>query len=188
MEKSLEEQIKACQKCPLYQAMPLGPITGWGNKQAKIMLVGECPGEDESILEEPFVGRCGRFLDKQLIEPAGLVRSELYITNTVKCMCRVGNKNRKPKKKEILSCEDWLKEEIKLINPRVIIALGETASRKLCLNKMSFDNHVGCNFHSNGIEILPCFHPSYLMIWSRDKLDRALEVFKRAKELSDGII
>jgi uracil-DNA glycosylase family 4 len=188
---NLDDQIRACQKCPLYLDMPLAPVPGFGNKNAKIMLVGEAPGKDEAIVEEPFVGRCGKFMDMHLIGPAGLSRSDLYIANVIRCMCRTGNKNRKPKASEIKTCKDWLYQEIIEVNPKVIITLGDTSSKLLCLNKTySMDNHVGCEFtvHNSiiGIRtIFPCFHPSYLMTYSRDKTERALQVFKRAKEIAE---
>lgn len=190
MKTTLEEQIRACQLCPLYLHMPFSPIPGWGNKKAKIMLVGEAPGKDEAIIEEPFVGRCGKFLDKNLLEPAGLNRSDLYITNTVKCCCRTGNKNRKPLKSEIWACNDWLDKEIRTIPFSVIITLGEIATKSFIKYDGKFGDVVGKEFPIENITssaryytIIPCFHPSYLMTYSRDKTELALKVFKKAKEM-----
>lgn len=184
----LEEQIKNCQKCPLYLDMPFSPVPGYGNKKAKIMLIGEAPGKDEAVMEEPFVGRCGKFLDKQLIEPAGLVRSELYISNLMKCSCRDGNKNRRPKRNEIRACRDWLSKEIDEINPKIIITLGELPVRYFGLlgkldNLVGYEHHIDNNGVISSYMVLPAFHPSYLLQYGRSKTERTLNVFKRAKEL-----
>jgi uracil-DNA glycosylase family 4 len=186
---NLEDKIRACQKCPLYVYMPFSPIPGWGNKKAKIMLVGEAPGQDEAIVEEPFIGRCGKYLDKQLLLPAGLKREDLYITNVVKCMCRDGNKNRKPKQTEINSCANWLCGEINEILPKVIISLGHVPTKRVWdgveEHYKTMRELVGVEkYHPSGYYILPSYHPSYLMQYGKDKTKLALEVFKRAKELS----
>jgi len=163
------------------------PIPGIGPPNAKIMLVGEAPGKDEDLLEEPFVGKCGKFLDRCLIEPAGLRRDELYITNVVKCMCRDGNKNRKPKREEVWSCEDWLVKEIQLINPKIIITLGDTAFKwftEQIKPKMKLSESIGKYIPYSGRIIIPCYHPSYLQNYSRSKTEESLNVFKRAKELA----
>jgi uracil-DNA glycosylase family 4 len=187
---NLEDQIRACQKCPLYMHMPFSPIPGWGDKRAKIMLIGEAPGKDESIVEEPFVGRCGKFMDINLLKPAGLIRSELYITNMVKCMCRNGNKNRKPKKTEIDACQDWITEEIKIVQPKVIITLGEAVNKRYFTFK-NMEDAVGreISFHDGAgqdcdMRILPCYHPSYLMQYGAKKIELCQDVFKKAKEIA----
>lgn len=169
--------------------MPLNPVPGWGNKKAKIMILGEAPGKDEAIIEEPFVGRCGKFMDMHLLEPAGLIRSELYITNMVKCMCRTGNKNRKPKKDEISACQDWVTEEIKILQPKVIITLGEAVNKKYFTFK-NMEEAVGqeITIHDGNetadLKILPCYHPSYLMQYGSKKIELCQNIFKKAKEIA----
>ena len=95
-----------CTRCTLCETRT-NVVAGKGNKNAKLMLVGEAPGADEDLLGEPFVGRCGDLLTKMLTD-LGIHRENVYITNTVKCRPVEGKKNRPPKKEEIQSCKSWL--------------------------------------------------------------------------------
>lgn len=185
---SLKEKIKNCKRCPLYKNMPDGcsPVPGIGPQNAQIMFVGEALGEDESIYGEPFVGRCGRFMNVQMLSPAGIKREDLYITNTVKCRPTKGNANRPPSDVEITKCKGWLWEEIKLVKPKVIVTLGKIPTYTL-LNKelkksFTLKSVIGKSFDMdfNGIKtkVYPLYHPSYLMVRNRKAIDDNVKVLK----------
>ncbi|MHA1262146.1 MAG: uracil-DNA glycosylase, partial [Candidatus Freyarchaeota archaeon] len=126
---SLEEVrkiAKECVRCPLSETRT-NVVFGEGDPHARIMFVGEAPGEQEDIKGRPFVGRAGRFLD-HLLRVAGLERSTVYISNVVKC--RPPN-NRNPRKTEIEKCNPYLQKQIQLINPRIICILGNVALKTL---------------------------------------------------------
>ena len=186
---NLHQKIKNCQRCSLHQNMPDGcqPVPGIGPVNAKLFLVGEALGEQESILEKPFVGRAGQLLTVML-ENAGIDRDEVYISNVVKCRPTTNNgkKNRPPETQEILACKIWLWKELTEIQPRVIITLGGVSSKLLLKVKPSvtMKSIVG-EFHKTDYiqsEIMPCYHPSYLLQHGRDKLEFSVQCLQNAKE------
>lgn len=179
MTIELDNIIKSCNKCELYKTMPFSPVCGVGPKNASIMIVGEAPGQDESMAEEPFVGQCGRLLDRLLSE-AGINRHEVYITNTVKCRPFEGKKNRPPSRCEIKSCHDWLFQEIDLIQPRLIFTLGKIPTYTLLSLKPTFKlgDYVGKVSKYNGIDVIPQWHPSWLLQYGKKQLDLAREIFR----------
>ncbi len=158
--KEIEEQIKNCKKCRLREQRDKYVI-GEGSLDAKIMFVGEGPGRDENRAGRPFVGRAGQLLDK-ILNSVDISREDIYITNVVKCW---PPNNRNPRQDEIKACFPYLTSQISLINPKIIVTLGNFAT-KLLLNEQNkgitalrgkvFD-WVG------GIKIVPMFHPSYLL-------------------------
>ncbi len=185
----LHQQIKLCTKCDLCKSMPFSPVTGVGNPNAKILLVGEAPGEDESIIEEPFVGMAGRMLDR-LLKEAGLNRESIHITNLVKCRPTVGKKNRPPTKAEIKACTGWIADEIMLIKPKVIFTLGKLPTVRLLNLKTTIKLHdyVGTlnNFHIHdcmgehvNIDVIPNLHPSYIMQYGKKEISLAVDTFKK---------
>lgn len=184
----LQKQIKTCHNCSLCEGMPFNPVTSIGNVNSQIMIVGEAPGYDESITEEPFVGQCGRMLDKMLKE-ADINRSDCYICNTVNCRPTEGNKNRPPNRMEISACKTWLFKQIDLVKPRVIFTLGKIPTYTILGLKASItlNDYVGNEYQSehkydNAI-IIPNYHPSYLMQYGKKKVDAAIEIFKKGKSL-----
>jgi len=183
---NLQQKIKSCTKCNLCKDMPgTLPVPGVGPVDAKLMLVGEALGEDESLLEEPFVGKCGQLLDKILLD-AGLKREDLYITNVVKCRPtnESGKANRPPSSEEIFFCKSWLWQEIKLVNPKCIVTLGKVPTHTLLrtyLNKnFTLGKVFGKNFKVDYCDsiIVPCWHPSYLMMHGRKHVDSTTELLK----------
>lgn len=137
-----------------------------GSLSSSIMIIGEAPGKDELILQKPFVGRCGKLLDKML-EKAGISRDKCYITNTVKTACRDGNKNRPPTDEEIESNIGCLFEEIKESKAKVILCLGKVPTRALLGLKKTFklSDYVGKIYQREYTKahIIPLFHTSYLL-------------------------
>jgi uracil-DNA glycosylase family 4 len=189
---NLVEQIKNCDRCPLNKWMPDGckPVPGIGPIGASIMIVGEALGEDESILEEPFVGQCGQLLNK-ILKEAGLQRELLFITNTVKCRpTEDGKKNRAPTKIEIKSCHDWLSKEIELVKPKIIVPLGKVASFRLLKGQIKSNFTLGTItgqiFNLSNMKVIPAQHPSWLMQYGKAELQRTIDIFKMIKLLSEA--
>lgn len=121
---SLEEEIKSCEGCPLARGRTRA-VPGEGPDRADILLVGEAPGRDEDREGRPFVGRAGSVLDRGLKE-AGIERSEVYITNVVKCR---PPGNRRPKREEVKACLTYLESQIAVVRPKVVILMGNAATK-----------------------------------------------------------
>lgn len=154
----LEEKIKNCQRCALYQSRHQA-VPGEGNRQAELMFVGEAPGREEDLQGRPFVGKAGELLTK-IIKAMTFTRDEVYITNVVKC--RPPN-NRTPQKKEIMACYPYLQEQIELIKPKVIVALGKVAANFFVPGETGIMKLRGRFYDFQGIPVMPTFHPAYLI-------------------------
>lgn len=167
--ESLREEIRKCTKCPLSKIRK-NPVCGEGNLKAKLMFVGEAPGVDEDVEGKPFVGEAGKLLTN-LIEKMGLKRQDVYITNTVKCH---PPGNRDPLEEEISVCFDYLKKEIEIISPCVIMTLGKIATYALMgmkgkVKDVQISKLRGKVFYYNNIPVVPTFHPAYLLRNRKDK-------------------
>ena len=130
---TLEKAILSCQKCQNLVASRTQVVFGVGNRDAELMFIGEAPGADEDKLGEPFVGRAGQLLTK-IIEAMGFTRDDIFIANVLKCrpdMPAGESGNRKPRMDEMTTCLPWLREQIQLVKPRVMVALGATAAEGL---------------------------------------------------------
>jgi DNA polymerase len=155
----LAAQARACVACGLSQSRT-HVVFGEGNPDARLMIVGEGPGEDEDLQGRPFVGRSGQLLDK-ILEAAGISRQSIYIANIVKCR---PPKNRVPEPLEARTCTSlWLLKQIQLIKPQIIIPLGATALEFFAGEKLSITRVRGKFFDWQGIRIFPMFHPAYLL-------------------------
>ena len=182
--KVIQENIRNCQSCELYKSMPFQPVCGVGPSHASICVVGEAPGEDESIIEEPFVGHCGRLLDRLLIE-SGLDRNRLFICNTVNCRPTIGKKNRPPSKSEIESCKHWAFEQIEIVKPKLVFTLGKISTYSILKLKSTIKLHdmIGLEYKAdiNGhiCTVIPNLHPSYLLQYGAKKVDQARDIFKK---------
>ena len=141
-------------------------VFGVGNPQAKLMFVGEGPGRDEDLQGEPFVGRAGQLLTDIITKGMGLKREDVYIANVVKCR---PPENRNPEPDEVAACEPFLKKQIDLIRPKIIVGLGKFAVQTLLQSKVPITKVRG-NWHSyHGIKLMPTFHPAYLLRNPADK-------------------
>lgn len=131
--RAVRAEARQCMRCPLYQRATQ-TVFGAGPARARIMLVGEQPGDQEDRMGKPFVGPAGKLLDQALAR-AGMVRKEVYVTNVVKHFKWVPVQRRrlhqKPSAKEIRACRPWLHAELAIIRPEVVVALGATAARSL---------------------------------------------------------
>ena len=177
------DQIKteigpACTRCKLCTLGRSQVVFGTGNPKARLMFVGEAPGEEEDARGEPFVGRSGQLLTK-IIEAIGLSREQVYIANVIKC--RPPN-NRNPEPDEVAACEPFLFRQIDVINPTVIVPLGKFAAQCLLKTTDPITRLRGRRFDYRGTTLIPTFHPAYLLrnpsakreVWDDMKLVRAI--------------
>jgi uracil-DNA glycosylase len=167
-EASLEElrtKGLACTKCPNLVAFRHTVVFGVGNPKAELMFVGEAPGADEDIQGEPFVGRAGELLTK-IIQTMGYQRSDVYIANVLKCRPDLppgASGNRQPTPAEMRTCLPYLRQQIDLIRPKVMVALGATAMRGLFGAAEPMKQLRGRWYAFNLIPVMATFHPSYLL-------------------------
>ncbi len=152
----VERSLKTCNRCPLYLERK-NPIIGAGNPTADLMFISEGPSIAEDEQGIPLIGEDGQLLTG-MINAMQFSRSDVYITHIIKCRTP---KNRKPEKPEVEACMEFLKQQIKLINPKVIITLGAVPLQYL-LNQRSITQSRGQWMMYQGIKVMPIFHPSYL--------------------------
>lgn len=162
--KALREKIGDCQRCKL-SASRKNIVFGEGNPQARLMFIGEGPGRDEDIQGRPFVGDAGRLLTR-LIEKMGFKREDVYIANIVKCRPPL---NREPEEDEVNACRHFLGEQIRIINPEVIMSLGKISAHSLINTKVPISKLRGRFYDYMGIPVMPTFHPAYLLRNPKDK-------------------
>lgn len=154
----LRDHIGPCTRCKLHKGRNK-LVFGMGNSKAKLMFVGEGPGADEDEQGVPFVGRAGQLLTK-MIEAMGLKRDAVYIANVVKC--RPPN-NRNPEPDEIESCMPFLENQIRLVHPRVVVCLGKFAAQTVLKTDITISKLRGHFYKHGDFDIMPTFHPSYLL-------------------------
>ena len=135
---ALQQQVSVCMNCQLHQSRTQ-TVFGVGNPNAKVMFVGEAPGRDEDLQGEPFVGRAGQLLNLMLMA-LGWKREDIYIANILKC--RPPN-NRNPEAAEIVQCEPYLIQQIELIKPQLLVALGRIAAQNLLATSTSISRLRG---------------------------------------------
>ena len=177
--QQLRDNIGDCRRCELSQGRS-HIVFGVGNPDADLVFVGEAPGRDEDIKGEPFVGKAGQLLTR-IISAMGLTRDDVYICNVIKCR---PPDNRDPLLAEIEMCEPFLKEQLRIIKPRAICALGSFASQTLLKSEMKISRLRG-QFHDYyGIPLMPTYHPSYLLRNENAKRD-VWEDIKMVMELLD---
>lgn len=163
---ALKKQASACTICPHLAKSRTQVVFGVGDPEAKLMFVGEAPGADEDEQGEPFVGRAGQLLTK-MIAAMELTREKVYIANVLKCrpdMPSKGSGNRKPTRDEMDACLPYLRTQVSVIAPQVIIALGSTAVEGLFgPQKTPISRLRGSWLELDGVPVRPTFHPSYLL-------------------------
>lgn len=155
----LEMQCQGCTKCALCEGRT-NLVFGIGKKDADIMLIGEGPGENEDLQGEPFVGRSGKLLDK-FLNSIDLDRNKnVYIANMVKCR---PPKNRDPKPEEQDMCIEWLREQFKIIRPKIIICVGRISAQKLISPTFRVTQQHGEFIEKNGVLMMGTFHPAAIL-------------------------
>jgi DNA polymerase len=155
---AVRAELGDCQRCPLCHGRK-HIVFGSGNPEANLMFIGEAPGADEDQQGEPFVGAAGQLLTK-MITAMRLDRESVYICNVIKC--RPPN-NRNPEPAEITACEPFLKKQIAVVQPRVIVALGKFAAHVLTGEDTPITRLRGNLKQYQGIPVMPTYHPAYLL-------------------------
>ena len=167
-----------CSRCKLHTLGRRQVVFGVGNPEASLMFVGEAPGADEDIQGVPFVGRAGQLLTK-IIEAIDLKREDVYIANVIKCR---PPQNRNPEQDEVETCEPFLFQQIDMIKPKVVVALGTFAARALLRTLDPISRLRGRVYEYRGAKLIPTFHPAYLLrnpsskreVWEDMKLVKSL--------------
>ena len=156
--EQIHQDIGDCTRCPLHRERTTVVHTE-GNRKARLMFVGEAPGADEDIQARPFVGRAGQLLTK-IIEAIGLKREEVLIGNVNRCR---PPGNRPPTPEEASMCKPFLLREIAIVQPEVIVVLGNTAMKNLLDTREGITKLRGRFQDYKGIKVMPTFHPAYLL-------------------------
>jgi uracil-DNA glycosylase family 4 len=180
--ESLRTTALGCTRCPLAEGRTQ-VVFGVGNPEADLLFVGEGPGHEEDLAGEPFVGRSGKLLDRLMWEELGLTRAECYIANVVKC--RPPN-NRDPAPAEIESCRPYLEEQIALIDPSVIVTLGNFATKLLLESGRGIRALRGQVFERGGRHFVPTYHPAYVLRGGGEPMAEMRADLVRAKRLLAG--
>jgi uracil-DNA glycosylase len=151
-------QVAACRRCALGSERT-NAVPGEGNPHAAVMFVGEAPGREEDAQGRPFVGPAGQLLTR-MIAAMGLAREDVYIANVIKCR---PPGNREPAPEEVAACKDYLRRQLALVRPRVVVALGGHATRWFLGASAGITRVRGQIFDEGDVKVVPTFHPSYLL-------------------------
>lgn len=178
--QELSTSLHNCQRCKLAKLGRSQVVFGVGNPHASIMFVGEAPGFYEDQKGEPFVGAAGKLLN-DLLQSAGLSRSEIYIANVIKC--RPPN-NRDPEPDEVETCKPFLMEQIGLIKPKLVCTLGNWATQTLMERKVGITKVRGQAFYLKDFVLFPLFHPA-AALHQGNLMDSLREDFKKLKTYLD---
>ncbi len=181
--ETLNSRISGCMRCSLGSTRK-NFVFGVGNPKAKLVLIGEAPGADEDEKGEPFVGRAGQLLNK-ILAAVQLRREDVYICNILKC--RPPN-NRDPLPEEADSCEPYLKKQIELIRPKIILCLGRIAGQTLLKTNASLTELRQNIYEYHGVKVLVTFHPAALLRnpnWKRPAWEDVQKMRKMYDEIPD---
>jgi uracil-DNA glycosylase len=155
----VEQEAKGCVRCSL-SASRTQVVFGVGSPSADLMFVGEAPGQQEDLQGEPFVGRSGQLLDRLVFEEMGLTREGFYIANTVKCR---PPGNRDPEAGEIAACRPWLETQVDLIDPKVVVTLGNFAAKLLLGTTEGITKLRGRAYPFRRGMLVPTYHPAAVL-------------------------
>lgn len=173
----LEQRVSVCEKCSLH-ASRTQTVFGVGNRQADLLVIGEAPGRDEDLQGEPFVGAAGQLLTAML-KAIELQREDVYIANILKC--RPPN-NRDPEPSEITNCNDYLRQQVALLQPKAIFAVGRIAAQSLLNTTRSISALRGQVHSYENVPLVASYHPAYLLRKPTEKR-KAWEDLKRLREV-----
>ena len=185
--QELYDEIYACEKCGLCKGIH-NKVPGQGDVRAKLMFIGEGPGADEDLQGLAFVGAAGQLLTK-MIAAMGMTREEVYICNIVKCR---PPRNRVPEAEEAAACLPYLRQQVALVRPKVIVLLGSTAAKTLIREDFRITREHGRWIEKKGVWFMPTYHPAALLrdeskkreAWNDLKL--AMTKLKELEAISDG--
>jgi uracil-DNA glycosylase family 4 len=183
--QQLQAAVAQCTACDLH-ASRTNAVFGVGDPHARLMVIGEAPGAEEDRQGEPFVGRAGKLLDAMLLA-IGFQREQVFIANILKCR---PPGNRDPRPEEVLQCQPYLRRQIELVNPAVILAVGRVAAQNLLDTDKPMKNMRGQDYTyaDTGIPVVVTYHPAYLLRSPMEKrkawqdLQRARRIYQEAIE------
>ena len=173
---TLSQEVFSCEKCRLYQTRQ-NVVLGEGDLHAALMFIGEGPGAQEDASGRPFVGAAGQLLDRMLAA-IGMTRGQVYICNIVKCR---PPQNRVPEPDERSACMPYLRQQVALVRPKVIVCLGSTPTRALLGDHMRITRDRGVWQLKKGVWFMPTYHPAALLR-DLDKKHPAWEDFKAIRD------
>lgn len=156
--EELEAACMQCRKCSLCETRT-NIVFGGGNKEAEVLFIGEGPGQQEDLQGKPFVGRAGQLLDKMLLA-VGLDRSKVFIANIVKCR---PPKNRDPLPEEQDLCIDWLRNQVKIMKPKIIVCLGRISGMKIIKPDLKITREHGQWVEKGGVYMMAMLYPAALL-------------------------
>ncbi|WP_455013026.1 uracil-DNA glycosylase [Hominenteromicrobium sp.] len=180
--EELRENCLNCRRCGLCETRT-NVVVGVGNPRSKVMFIGEGPGENEDLQGEPFVGRGGQLLDKMLAAVDLDRKTNVYIANIVKCR---PPKNRDPLPEEQEACIGWLRNQVALIRPKIIVCLGRIAAMRIIKPDMKITREHGQFFEKNGSLMMATLHPAALLRNPNQK-PAAFEDFLKLREKIDEL-
>ena len=161
---TLEQTCKSCKNCSLWETRT-NVVFGVGSRTAEVLFIGEGPGENEDLQGEPFVGRGGQLLD-EMMGAIGLERKDVYIANIVKCR---PPQNRDPLNTEEDACIGYLRNQVALLKPKIIVCLGRIAAMRVIREDFKITKEHGQWFEKNGVQMMALFHPAALLRDPRKK-------------------
>lgn len=182
--EQLYHEILTCKKCNLVQTRK-NAVMGEGNPHAKVMFIGEGPGRDEDELGRPFVGRAGQLLDKMLAS-IGFTRNDVYIANVLKCR---PPGNRDPEPNEAAACIGFLRAQVAIIQPKIIVCLGRISAAYILGQPIHITQDRGKWHEVKGFYIIPTYHPAALLrneLWKKDAYRDLLAIRAKYEELTGG--
>lgn len=179
---ALQQRVASCTQCALHTTRTQ-TVFGVGKNNAQWMVIGEAPGADEDQQGEPFVGRAGKLLN-EMLRAIGLRREDVYIANVLKC--RPPN-NRDPLPNEVEQCEPYLKRQVELVQPKIILAVGRIAAQNLLQTDITIGKLRGQRFSYGGIPLVVTYHPAYLLRTPTEKR-KAWEDLCFARGILSGIL
>lgn len=187
--EELAREASGCTLCPL-AATRTQVVFSRGDPTADLVFVGEAPGRDEDLQGQPFVGKSGQLLDRLVLEEIGLDRDRFYVMNTIKCR---PPGNRDPRPEEIDACSGWFDRQLALLQPKVVVTLGNFATRVLLQTKEGITKLRGDTYPYRGGVLIPTYHPAAVlrgggvpMAQMRADLVRAKEALLAATAASAG--
>lgn len=179
--EELKKACYECRKCELCETRN-NIVFGVGNPNAEVMFIGEGPGEQEDLKGEPFVGRAGMLLDKMLAVVDLDRNKNIYIGNMVKCR---PPKNRDPKPEEQEECIFWLRNQVKLIRPKIIVCLGRIAAMKIIKPDIKITKEHGIFFEKKGTVMMATLHPAALLRNPNNKPAAMEDFFKLRDKINE---
>ena len=176
--EELAREAAACTRCPLHETRTQ-VVFGVGDPTSELMFIGEAPGRDEDLRGEPFVGRSGQLLDRLVLEEIGLTRERFYIANVIKSR---PPGNRDPLPAEIEACRPWLEGQLMIIDPKVVVTLGNFSSKLLLQTKEGITKLRGRSYPFRSGVLIPTFHPAAVLRGGGDAMAKMRADLIRVKE------